>query len=278
MNFTNSSEYLQSIPSKSDLDNLFGPLFEEYYSTSLHEVLDDSATNTTDIDVDDEKAQDSDSRNEIVVSKCQRIVERLLRAETIWKGLPKIRGTLLSSSISRIIKSTKKYRVFARRVQEAVGCQRQFVLGWKKVFYVVDFKIEAASIGIVSKYEEEATGTLIRQGSLGFDEQGYKRSSIGGKYISTEVTGLTNANCLCLILPSVARIFLMLLVYVYAAKVSALRINTDYILKATVGMGKIVGNSRFDDTKETSNETKGLKCKAGILQKMEDFEDSKRSP
>ncbi|GJV74938.1 hypothetical protein Tco_1506522 [Tanacetum coccineum] len=42
--------------------------------------------------------------------------------------------------------------------------------------------------------------------------------------------------------------------------------------------GKIVGNYRFDETKETSNETKGLKRKAGILQKMEDFEDSKRSP
>ncbi|GJS97722.1 putative reverse transcriptase domain-containing protein [Tanacetum coccineum] len=37
---------------------------------------------------------------------------------------------------------------------------------------------------------------------------------------------------------------------------------------------KIVGNYRFDDTKETSNETKGLKRKAGILQMMEDFEDS----
>ncbi|GJW89566.1 hypothetical protein Tco_0167119 [Tanacetum coccineum] len=34
----------------------------------------------------------------------------------------------------------------------------------------------------------------------------------------------------------------------------------------------------FDDTKETSNETKGLKRKAKILQKMEDFEDSGRSP
>ncbi|GKB25383.1 retrovirus-related pol polyprotein from transposon TNT 1-94 [Tanacetum coccineum] len=43
-------QYLQSIPSKSDLYNLFDPLFEEYYSTSLHEVLDDSATNTTDND------------------------------------------------------------------------------------------------------------------------------------------------------------------------------------------------------------------------------------
>ncbi|GKD42009.1 retrovirus-related pol polyprotein from transposon TNT 1-94, partial [Tanacetum coccineum] len=55
------SQYLQSIPSKSDLDNLFGPLFEEYYSTSLHEVLDDSATNTTDIVFAERQ---TDSRNE----------------------------------------------------------------------------------------------------------------------------------------------------------------------------------------------------------------------
>ncbi|GJS89384.1 hypothetical protein Tco_0772020 [Tanacetum coccineum] len=45
MNFTNSLKDSQSIPSKSYLDNLFGPLFEEYYSTSSHEVSDDSAAN-----------------------------------------------------------------------------------------------------------------------------------------------------------------------------------------------------------------------------------------
>ncbi|GJW10162.1 retrovirus-related pol polyprotein from transposon TNT 1-94 [Tanacetum coccineum] len=49
-NFNNSSEDLQSIPSKSDLDNLFGPLYKEYYATSLQEVSDNSAANTTDND------------------------------------------------------------------------------------------------------------------------------------------------------------------------------------------------------------------------------------
>ncbi|GJR21310.1 retrovirus-related pol polyprotein from transposon TNT 1-94 [Tanacetum coccineum] len=33
-NFPDSSEDSQSIPSKSDLDNFFGPLYEEYYATS----------------------------------------------------------------------------------------------------------------------------------------------------------------------------------------------------------------------------------------------------
>ncbi|GKB50522.1 retrovirus-related pol polyprotein from transposon TNT 1-94 [Tanacetum coccineum] len=49
-NFNNSSEDSQSIPSISDLDNLFGPLYEEYYATSSQEVSDNSAVNTTDND------------------------------------------------------------------------------------------------------------------------------------------------------------------------------------------------------------------------------------
>ncbi|GJZ96082.1 retrovirus-related pol polyprotein from transposon TNT 1-94 [Tanacetum coccineum] len=50
MNFNNSSEDSQSIPSKSDLDNLFGPLYKEYYEMSSQEVSDVFATNTTDND------------------------------------------------------------------------------------------------------------------------------------------------------------------------------------------------------------------------------------
>ncbi|GJW76523.1 retrovirus-related pol polyprotein from transposon TNT 1-94 [Tanacetum coccineum] len=47
-NFQDSSEDSQSIPLKSDLDNLFGPLYEEYYATSSQEVSDYSAANTLD--------------------------------------------------------------------------------------------------------------------------------------------------------------------------------------------------------------------------------------
>ncbi|GKD45320.1 retrovirus-related pol polyprotein from transposon TNT 1-94 [Tanacetum coccineum] len=53
MNFTNfndSSEDSQSVPSTSDLDNLFGHMYEEYYPTSSHEVSDNSAANTLDND------------------------------------------------------------------------------------------------------------------------------------------------------------------------------------------------------------------------------------
>ncbi|GJR28923.1 retrovirus-related pol polyprotein from transposon TNT 1-94 [Tanacetum coccineum] len=48
MNFQDSSEDSQSIPSKSDLDNLFGPLYEKYYETCSQEVSDNFAANTLD--------------------------------------------------------------------------------------------------------------------------------------------------------------------------------------------------------------------------------------
>ncbi|GJX74571.1 retrovirus-related pol polyprotein from transposon TNT 1-94 [Tanacetum coccineum] len=47
-NFQDSSEDSQSVPSKTDLDNLFGPLYEEYYATSSQEVSDNSTANTLD--------------------------------------------------------------------------------------------------------------------------------------------------------------------------------------------------------------------------------------
>ncbi|GJT27366.1 hypothetical protein Tco_0907641 [Tanacetum coccineum] len=48
MNFQYSSEDLQFVPSKTDLDNLFGPLYEEYNATSSQGVSDNSAANTLD--------------------------------------------------------------------------------------------------------------------------------------------------------------------------------------------------------------------------------------
>nr|GEV16814.1 retrovirus-related Pol polyprotein from transposon TNT 1-94 [Tanacetum cinerariifolium] len=48
MNFQDSLEDLQLIPLKSYLDNLCGPLYEEYYATSLQEVSDKSTANTLD--------------------------------------------------------------------------------------------------------------------------------------------------------------------------------------------------------------------------------------
>ncbi|GKC88036.1 hypothetical protein Tco_1148685 [Tanacetum coccineum] len=48
LNFQDSSEDSQSVLSKTDLDNLFSPLYEEYYTASPPKVLDNSAANTLD--------------------------------------------------------------------------------------------------------------------------------------------------------------------------------------------------------------------------------------
>ncbi|GKC06300.1 hypothetical protein Tco_0997910 [Tanacetum coccineum] len=50
VNFNDSSEDSQSVPSTSDLDNLFGPMYEEYYVSSSKEVSDNSVANTLDND------------------------------------------------------------------------------------------------------------------------------------------------------------------------------------------------------------------------------------
>ncbi|GJS92859.1 retrovirus-related pol polyprotein from transposon TNT 1-94 [Tanacetum coccineum] len=48
LNFQDSSKELNEIPSKEDLDNLFGPLYKEYYETRTPKVSNNSATNTLD--------------------------------------------------------------------------------------------------------------------------------------------------------------------------------------------------------------------------------------
>ncbi|GJR66671.1 retrovirus-related pol polyprotein from transposon TNT 1-94 [Tanacetum coccineum] len=50
MNFQDSSEDSQLVPLKTDLDNLFGPLYEEYYETSSPKVSDNFVENTLDND------------------------------------------------------------------------------------------------------------------------------------------------------------------------------------------------------------------------------------
>ncbi|GKA38396.1 retrovirus-related pol polyprotein from transposon TNT 1-94 [Tanacetum coccineum] len=50
LNFQDSSEELKEIPSQQDLDNLFGPLYEEYYVLSNSEVSNNSAANTLNVE------------------------------------------------------------------------------------------------------------------------------------------------------------------------------------------------------------------------------------
>nr|GEV22234.1 retrovirus-related Pol polyprotein from transposon TNT 1-94 [Tanacetum cinerariifolium] len=48
--FDEMTEDSQFVPSTSNLDNLFGPMYEEYYATRSQEVSDNSAVNTLDND------------------------------------------------------------------------------------------------------------------------------------------------------------------------------------------------------------------------------------
>ncbi|GKB60511.1 retrovirus-related pol polyprotein from transposon TNT 1-94 [Tanacetum coccineum] len=48
LNFQDSSEEMNEIPSQQDLDNLFGPLYEEFYAMRTPEVLDNFTANTLD--------------------------------------------------------------------------------------------------------------------------------------------------------------------------------------------------------------------------------------
>nr|GEX39086.1 putative ribonuclease H-like domain-containing protein [Tanacetum cinerariifolium] len=61
-NFQDSSEDSQSIPLKADLDNLFGALYEEYYTTSTPKVSNNSAANILD-------NEDTPSSSSIVIEE-----------------------------------------------------------------------------------------------------------------------------------------------------------------------------------------------------------------
>nr|GEZ85240.1 hypothetical protein [Tanacetum cinerariifolium] len=79
LNFQDSSEGSNTIQSKEDLDNLFGPLYEEYYTTRSPELLDNSAVNTLDneeipsssliVVKENEAPQVTDAKNMVIRNK-----------------------------------------------------------------------------------------------------------------------------------------------------------------------------------------------------------------
>nr|GEV27597.1 hypothetical protein [Tanacetum cinerariifolium] len=77
MNFNDSSKDSQSLPSTLDLDNLFGPMYEEYYVTSSQEVSDNFTKNTLDNDHTSSSSSiivDKDDAPPIVVSLEEQVV------------------------------------------------------------------------------------------------------------------------------------------------------------------------------------------------------------
>ncbi|GJW55681.1 integrase, catalytic region, zinc finger, CCHC-type containing protein [Tanacetum coccineum] len=72
--FKDSSDDMNEIPSQQDLDNLFGPLNEEYYVSSTSEVTNNSTANTLDV-------EDTPSPSSIIVedSDAPQVVTSLVR-------------------------------------------------------------------------------------------------------------------------------------------------------------------------------------------------------
>nr|GEU98237.1 hypothetical protein [Tanacetum cinerariifolium] len=76
-NFNDSSEDSQSVSSTLDLDNLFGPMYDEYYTTSSQEVSDNSTANTLDNDHSSSSSLifvDQDDAPPIVVTLKEQVV------------------------------------------------------------------------------------------------------------------------------------------------------------------------------------------------------------
>nr|GEW65087.1 retrovirus-related Pol polyprotein from transposon TNT 1-94 [Tanacetum cinerariifolium] len=75
-----SSEDSQSIPSNSDFDNSFGPLYEEYYATSSQEVSDNPAINTLDNEhtsLSSPIVVEEDEAPQIVYSPAEQVATKL---------------------------------------------------------------------------------------------------------------------------------------------------------------------------------------------------------
>ncbi|GKB65850.1 hypothetical protein Tco_0927262 [Tanacetum coccineum] len=108
LNFQDSSDQMNEIPSHQDLDNLFGPLYEEYYAPSTSKVSNNSATNT--LDVKDTPSpssiivEDSDAM-QIVTSSEEPITQESLTPvlethsdEQIQKDVAKLDGNTIMHS------------------------------------------------------------------------------------------------------------------------------------------------------------------------------------
>ncbi|GKC07640.1 hypothetical protein Tco_0999250 [Tanacetum coccineum] len=68
LNFQDSSKDSNAILLKEDLDNLFRPLYEEYYETRSPEVSDNSTTNTID-------NEDTPSLSSIIVEEQMKLLK-----------------------------------------------------------------------------------------------------------------------------------------------------------------------------------------------------------
>ncbi|GJV44233.1 retrovirus-related pol polyprotein from transposon TNT 1-94 [Tanacetum coccineum] len=101
LNFLDSSDDMNEIPSQQDLDNLFGPLYEEYYTPSTFEMTNNSVANTLDV-------EDTLSPSSIIVEHSEDVKE--LDRNTIMHSFknPEIEEAKSSSNYQDMHNSKKK--------------------------------------------------------------------------------------------------------------------------------------------------------------------------
>ncbi|GJT67641.1 retrovirus-related pol polyprotein from transposon TNT 1-94 [Tanacetum coccineum] len=110
-NFQDSLEDSQSVPSKEDLDNLFAPLYEEYYATRTPDMLNDFAANNLDnedipssssiVVEEDEAHQIVTSLEELVANEPKTLVSNENTNELVQEALQYL--TEMSSTIHFIL-------------------------------------------------------------------------------------------------------------------------------------------------------------------------------
>ncbi|GJS79331.1 retrovirus-related pol polyprotein from transposon TNT 1-94 [Tanacetum coccineum] len=108
LNFQDSSEDSKSVPSKTNLDNLFGPLCEEYYATSTLEVSNISAVNTLDNEdpsssssipvEEDEAPQIVSSSEELVTTESNTPILNENENEQIQEDVAELNGNTIMHS------------------------------------------------------------------------------------------------------------------------------------------------------------------------------------
>ncbi|GKA18025.1 retrovirus-related pol polyprotein from transposon TNT 1-94 [Tanacetum coccineum] len=125
LNFQDSSKEMNEIPSQQDLDNLFGPLYEEYYALSTFKVSNNLVANTLDdedtpspssIIVEDSDApQIVTSLDEPTIQESLILVLETYSVEKFKKTLQNLMGIL--SCILLKFPSSKKLSVHAIKVK-----------------------------------------------------------------------------------------------------------------------------------------------------------------
>ncbi|GJR30695.1 retrovirus-related pol polyprotein from transposon TNT 1-94 [Tanacetum coccineum] len=117
LNFQDSSNDLNEIPSQQDLDNLFGPLYEEYYALSTSEVSDNSAAKTLDVEEtplpslfiveDSDASQIVTSSEEPITQESSILVLDTHSDEQVQEDVAELNGNTIIHFLLKILSSKK---------------------------------------------------------------------------------------------------------------------------------------------------------------------------